>query len=158
MCLFCVSECPNHFCICPKNKLQSGPLSHFWRPLLPLPPGTTFWLFGTFLFLNPSLSVLKWVFISSLGPMDTNCGSDRDLTHMLSSYIQMCFMCTNCGWGNHLVWISSFCTQIHVPGPKIGVWWLKKIAIKSNFWHNFMGFKLGCHGFYVFNAYKLWLR
>ena len=80
------------------------------------------------------LWVFKWVFIGSMGSMHTNCGSVRDLTHMLSSYI-----------------------QIHEPGPKLGVW-LLKIAIKPNFWPNFMGFKVVFHGFYGFYAYKLWFR
>jgi len=77
---------------------------------------------------GPTLCVFKWVFVGSMASMHTNYGSVRDLTHMLSSYI-----------------------QIHEHGPKIGVWWIK-ITIEPNFWHNFMGFKVGCHRFYVFNA------
>ena len=47
------------------------------------------------------LWVLKWGLIGSMGFMHTNSGSDTDLTHMLSSFI-----------------------QIHEPGPKIGIWLL----------------------------------
>ena len=66
----------------------------------------------------------------------------------------MGFIHTNCGWVNHLDWLSSSYTQIHVPWPKIGVQQLK-IVTKPNFWPNFMGFKVGFHGFNGFSAHKM---
>ena len=47
-------------------------------------------------------------------------------------------------------------TAILAPGTWIGILSQGlKIAIKSNFLHNFIGFKVCVHGFY---AYNLWIR
>ena len=44
-----------------------------------------------------------------------------------------------------------------MPRPKIGVQQLK-IVRKPNFLPNFMGFKVGFHGFYGFSAHKMYIK
>ena len=52
-------------------------------------------------------------------------------------------------------------TAILGPGTWIGMTYIEilslglEIAIKSNFWPNFIGFKVSFHEFYWFYAYKL---
>ena len=66
-------------------------------------------------------------------------------------------MHTNFGLGSDLNQRPSSYIPIYVPGPKIGVLWLK-IAMAAHFWPNFMGFKVGFYEFYGFYAHKLWIR
>ena len=66
-------------------------------------------------------------------------------------------MHTNCRLGSDLNQLPSSHIPVKAPGPTIGVLCLK-IAMKHNFWPDFMGFKAIFNGFYICHAYKLWFR
>ena len=68
--------------------------------------------------------------MDSMGCMHTNCEYYKNVDHLPSTDDEV-----------------TTCT-----GTKIGVW-CHKLAIKPNFWPNFMGFKVGFHGF----SWVLWV-